>query len=184
MNRPATSSRPTWPVPVLIGLVAALAIALTVIAQQPSDSPAAPAAARTADSAAPAEGTGAGVDAGAGAVDGVAPPTTVDRGETPDLDFIERRDPADPVSVGPLDAPVALVVFSDYQCPYCAKWSNETLPELQAYIDAGDLRIEWRDVNIFGEASERGARAVYAAGLQGEFEAMHNAMFADGLARS
>lgn len=91
-----------------------------------------------------------------------------------------RRDPADPLTDGPVDAPVTLVVYSDYQCPFCALWSDQTLPVMREYAAAGDLRIEWRDVNVFGVDSARAARAAYAAGLQGAFWEYHDALFADG----
>ena len=192
MNRPAASRRPTWPVPVLIGVVAVFAIVLIVVSSMSDESSEAAGGVEQGESApagdvpSPPEvelgGDGSAVPGGA--PNPANPPTTVDRGETPDLAFVERRDGDDPLALGPVDAPVTLVVFSDYQCPYCAKWSNETLPELERYIDAGELRVEWRDVNVFGEASERGARAVYAAALQDEFTAMHQALFADGLARA
>lgn len=100
-----------------------------------------------------------------------------------ELAFAEGRDPDDPLAAGPVDAPVALVIFSDYQCGYCAKWSAETLPEMMKYADDAKLRIEWRDVNIFGEDSERAAKASYAAGLQGKFWEYHDALFADGSTR-
>jgi protein-disulfide isomerase len=98
----------------------------------------------------------------------------------PDFTEAERRDDADLLAAGPVDAPVALVVFSDYQCPFCARWSDETLPVLMEHVEAGELRIEWRDANVFGPASERGARASYAAALQGSFWEYHDALFADG----
>ena len=188
MNRPANPGRrPSWLIPVLIGLVAVVAIALIIMMQQSATTPGDPQAAQTAQTAqtAPADPPVAQEGDTANEAGGAEPPpTTVDRGEMPDLTLIERREADDPLALGPVDAPVTLVVFSDYQCPYCAKWSAETLPELEPYIDAGDLRVEWRDVNIFGEASERGARAVYAGALQGDFTAMHGALFADGLARA
>ena len=34
-----------------------------------------------------------------------------------------------------VDAPVKLVIFSDYQCPYCAAWSQDTLPKMLDYVD-------------------------------------------------
>ncbi|MBY4569916.1 oxidoreductase [Gordonia sihwensis] len=95
----------------------------------------------------------------------------------------EDRDPTDPMTFGPVDAPVGLVVFTDYQCPYCAKWSHDTLPALLPYADAGDLRIELRDMNIFGDGSERAARAAYSAALQGHLREFHAALFADGRPR-
>ena len=82
--------------------------------------------------------------------------------------------------LGDVDAPVTLVMFSDYQCPYCATWNEETLPTMMEYVDKGDLRIEMRDLAVFGEESERAARAAYAAGLQGKYWEFHNAMFEGG----
>lgn len=107
-------------------------------------------------------------------------PSTAQDSPQPDLTTVERRDPDDLLAVGPVDAPIGLVVFSDYQCPYCAAWNNDTLPEMMKYVDAGQLRIEWRDVNVFGEASERASRASYAAALQGHYWEYHDALFPEG----
>src|SRR5699024_4674469 len=73
---------------------------------------------------------------------------------------------SDPMSDGPADAPVKLVVFSDYQCPYCAAWSQDTLPKMLDYVDSGALRIAWRAVNVCGSASAQAATRAYAAALQ------------------
>lgn len=97
-----------------------------------------------------------------------------------DLSHVERRDSADPLVAGEVDAPVALVVFSDYQCPYCAAWSEDTLPVMMEYVDDGDLRIEWRDLNVYGAPSERASKAAYAAGLQDKFWEFHDQMYVDG----
>lgn len=98
----------------------------------------------------------------------------------PDLTFVETREVDDVQALGPVDAPVALVVYSDYQCPYCAQWSTDTLPLMREYAARGDLRIEWRDVNQYGSDSERGALAAHAAGKQGKFWEFHDALFPAG----
>lgn len=95
----------------------------------------------------------------------------------PDLSDQESRDPDDLLAEGSVDAPVTLVVFTDYQCPYCAQWSTETLPAMREYVDRGELRIEWRDVNVYGEDSERAARASLAAAMQGRHEDFHGRLF-------
>ncbi|NJQ13800.1 DsbA family protein [Streptomyces bohaiensis] len=100
--------------------------------------------------------------------------------ELPDLTGLERREDGDPLAEGPTDAPVGLIVYSDYQCGFCAAWTSDTLPALREYVAAGHLRIEWRDISIFGEPSDRAARAAYAAGLQGGHDAFHGALFAGG----
>lgn len=98
--------------------------------------------------------------------------------------FIERRDPKDPLALGRVDAPVVLVAFGDYQCGHCASWSTDTMTALQKHVEDGTLRIEWRDLNIFGKDSARAARAAWAAGRQDRFLDYHHALFADGHPRS
>ncbi|MFL4478083.1 DsbA family protein [Paeniglutamicibacter sp. ORCA_105] len=94
---------------------------------------------------------------------------------------VERLDPGDPTAVGALDAPVVMVTYSDYQCGYCAKWASESLPELlEAYVDGGRLRIEYRDIMFFGENSRQSAELAVAAGKQGKYQAFHDAIFAKG----
>lgn len=115
-------------------------------------------------------------DGGGDYVDGV----TVVPSDAPDLTQLEYRDPEDVQAAGPVDAPVALVVFSDYQCPFCAKWTHSTLPEMMKYVDAGDLRIEWRDINMYGPPSERASYAAHAAGLQGKYWEFHEALYPGG----
>ncbi|WP_078354029.1 thioredoxin domain-containing protein [Mycobacteroides chelonae] len=76
----------------------------------------------------------------------------------------------DPMALGPTDAPVVLVVYSDYRCPFCAKFSRDTEPQLvERYVNTGKLRIEWRDLPIFGAQSVQAAKAGRAAAEQGRF---------------
>lgn len=104
--------------------------------------------------------------------------------QQPDYSYAERRDPADPFAAGPVDAPVGLVMFSDYQCPFCAQWTQDTLPELMEHAERGDLRIEIRDVNVYGPDSERAARAAVAASAQDAYWEFHDALFDGGSTRT
>lgn len=168
---PASTSRSTRQ---RLGLLAVLvvAVALLVLAvTRPgtgSDDPAPDQAAPAADQGASPEGPAAGV---------VEP----EQQQVPDM---ARRDAQDPLAAGPVDAPVALVVYSDYQCPFCALWSEQTLPTMLERAEAGDLRIEWRDVNVYGADSERASRAAYAAGLQDRFWEYHERLFPEGEKRT
>ena len=92
----------------------------------------------------------------------------------------ETRDEGDIQAIGPVDAPVVLVVFSDYQCPDRATRANDTLPVMMEHVDSGDMRIEWRDVNVFGDASEQAAKGAHAAGLQDSYWEFHDELFAGG----
>lgn len=174
-------SGPAWLLPtVVVGVLAVLAIAWVLLrggqdVEQATTPQPSPAVSETGAEPAPRPEPASASE---------EPPAQVEDVTTPDLTQYEARDPDDVLAAGAVDAPVALVVFSDYQCQFCAKWSNETLPVMWEYVEAGDLRIEWRDVNIFGDASERGALAAYAAARQDRFLDYHAELFPDGQVRS
>lgn len=97
------------------------------------------------------------------------------------IESTAKRDADDPFALGQVDAPVAMVVYSDYQCPYCAQHAVTTeIALIEEYVNAGTLRIEWRDLDFFGEDSERAARAAWAAGQQSMFHEFHGALYGDG----
>ncbi|MFI8963091.1 thioredoxin domain-containing protein [Streptomyces sp. NPDC053493] len=99
----------------------------------------------------------------------------------PELESYARRDPSDRLALGRADAPVVLIEYADFKCGYCGKFARDTEPELvRTYVDAGTLRIEWRNFPIFGEESEAAARASWAAGRQGRFWEFHKAAYAPG----
>lgn len=88
---------------------------------------------------------------------------------------LARREARDPLAKGQADAPVVMIVYSDFQCPFCGKFARETEPQLvREYVDKGVLRIEWRNFPVFGAESERAARAAWAAGQQGRFWQFHD----------
>ncbi|WP_156875836.1 DsbA family protein [Ornithinimicrobium pekingense] len=91
---------------------------------------------------------------------------------------LQRRDPDDPMAVGEVDAPVVMIEYADYRCPYCAQFAVETRPELQPLVDAGVLRIEFRDFVIFDEQSHQAAVAARAAAAQDLLEPYQTAVFA------
>ncbi|HEY8193096.1 MAG TPA: thioredoxin domain-containing protein [Gaiellaceae bacterium] len=69
--------------------------------------------------------------------------------------------------LGRADAPVTLVEYGDLQCPYCAHWSHQALPDLvRDYVRPGKLRIEFRGLAFLGPESDLGLRAALAAGEQ------------------
>lgn len=151
-------------VAVLTGLLAFAAGRRSVDTARP---PAAPAAAPTSAAAPP---TGSATP---------APPNEAQEEELAALlAALPRRAADDPLALGRPDAKVVLVEFSDWRCPFCALWSTQTLPALQPLLDDGTLRIEYRDLPIFGEQSELAARAGRAAAAQGRFWPFYRAVFA------
>jgi protein-disulfide isomerase len=77
---------------------------------------------------------------------------------------------------GPDDAAVVIVEFSDFQCGYCGRWYQTTLPEiLKAYPD--QVKFVYRDYPIFGDDSVRAAMAAECAEEQGHFWDFHNRLF-------
>jgi protein-disulfide isomerase len=75
----------------------------------------------------------------------------------------------DPI-YGAVDAPVTLIMFSDYQCTYCRKWYGETFKALMAAYP-GKLRFVYKDFplsSIHPEASPA-ALAARCAGEQGKY---------------
>ncbi len=93
---------------------------------------------------------------------------------------LARRKAGDPLALGRADAPVVMVSYSEFQCPFCGRFARETEPTLiKKYVKKGTLRIEWRDFPYLGEESTAAAMAGRAAAQQGRFWAFHDAMYAD-----
>lgn len=75
-----------------------------------------------------------------------------------------------PFVIGDPDAPVVLSEWIDLRCPFCAVFTNKTLPILvEDYVDEGLVRIEVHAVSFFGEQSTAGAVALRAAADQDRF---------------
>jgi protein-disulfide isomerase len=84
----------------------------------------------------------------------------------------------DDPSIGPENAAITIIEFSDYQCPYCKKWHDEVLDRLLANYP-GQLRFVYRDfplISIHPGASPA-AMAANCAGEQGSYWPFHEALF-------
>lgn len=85
----------------------------------------------------------------------------------------------DPV-IGNPDAPITIIEFSDFQCPFCARFHIQTLPLiLQDYIDQDKVKLVFRDFPIQSIHPNALPAAVAAecANEQGEFRKMHDMLF-------
>ena len=81
-------------------------------------------------------------------------------------------------ALGRDDAPVTVVEFADYQCPFCRKFHAETFVELKKnYIDTGKVRYVSRDLPLdFHPDAPGAAVAARCAGEQHEFWEMRDLM--------
>jgi len=85
----------------------------------------------------------------------------------------------DPMKGDP-DASITIVEFSDFQCPFCAKFHQSTLPQLeQNYISTGKVNFVYRDFPIqsIHPNAVPAALASECADDQGKFWEMHDMIF-------
>ena len=83
-------------------------------------------------------------------------------------------------SMGDPDAKVVLVEFSDYQCPFCKRFAERTLPRLiEDYVETGKVRLVFLDfpLDSIHPAARSAAIAARCAGRQGKYWEMHDRMF-------
>lgn len=80
----------------------------------------------------------------------------------------------DDAVLGPEDAPVTIIEFSDFNCPYCKRFHHETFgPLLERYPD--QIRFVYRDFPVVG--GFEAAQAAECAGEQGDYWGFHDALF-------
>ena len=100
------------------------------------------------------------------------------------------RPQADKNSMGDPNAPVKIVEFSDYQCPFCERFSTDTEPSLiESYISTGKVHFTYRstgnwvsqNINSGLTESEDAAEAAYCAGDKGKYWEMHDMIFGNVL---
>ncbi len=87
----------------------------------------------------------------------------------------------DPV-LGKTDARVGIIEWTDYQCPFCGRFTSEAYPKIVSdYVDTGKVRFIYRDLPLASihPWSQLAAVAAHCAGEQGKFWEMHNSLFAD-----
>ncbi len=84
---------------------------------------------------------------------------------------------------GDENAPVTIIEFSDYECPYCAKFYADTYKQIEEkYIKTGQVKFVFRDFPLsFHQNAQKAAEAAECAGEQGKYYEMHNKLFEEGV---
>jgi protein-disulfide isomerase len=91
-----------------------------------------------------------------------------------------RTSVADAPMLGRADAPVTLVEFSDYQCPFCQRFFATTLSAIKKqYVDTGKVRYVFRDFPLdqMHPQARKAAEAAHCAGELGKYWEMHDVLF-------
>src|SRR3989304_3320594 len=72
----------------------------------------------------------------------------------------ERTATAAGRTLGRADAPVTIVEYSDFQCPYCATAAREIIPQIEeSFINGGLVKLEFRHYAFIGQESVWAAEA-------------------------
>lgn len=89
-----------------------------------------------------------------------------------------------PISASPLlgneNATMTVVLFSDFECPYCGQFARDTFPEIKAkYIDTGRVRFVYKQFPLdTHEYAHIAAQASLCAHDQDAFWAYHDVLYA------
>lgn len=82
--------------------------------------------------------------------------------------------------LGQAKAPVTVVEFTDYRCPFCRRHANETLPQIvRDYVENGKVKYVVREMplKLLHSDAEQLALAAQCAGEQGKYWEMHDRFF-------
>ncbi|NNL67766.1 MAG: DsbA family protein [Myxococcales bacterium] len=105
-----------------------------------------------------------------------AAPAPTRRRTGPDPDKIHQVAIGNSPALGPADAKVTIVEFSDFQCPYCGRVGPTMKRLLEEYPD--DVRIVYKHLPLsFHKQALPAAKASVAAGRQGKFWEFHDLLF-------
>ena len=81
-------------------------------------------------------------------------------------------------TVGKADAPLKLVEFEDFQCPFCLRHTGNIEPKLvDEYVRTGKMSITYKNLPLLGFESTIAARAGVCAAEQDKFWQFHNQLF-------
>lgn len=97
-------------------------------------------------------------------------------GESPELASSD-------VILGDPNAPVAIIEYGDYQCPFCARFFEETEKQIRRdFVESGKVKFVFRNFQFLGPESQAAGEAAECAKDQNKFWAYHDALYTAELA--
>ncbi len=85
--------------------------------------------------------------------------------------------------LGNANAPVTLIEYGDYQCPFCGEFFSQTQPQIVAnYVNTGKVRMVFRNLAFLGPESTAAAQAAECAEDQNKLWPYHDALYAGKVA--
>ncbi len=83
-------------------------------------------------------------------------------------------------AMGDPHAPVHIIEYGDFQCPYCLKFWSDTEPQLiTEYVNTGKVYFEYRSFAFLGPESVWAAEGAYCAGDQDKFWEYHDTLYSN-----
>ena len=111
----------------------------------------------------------------------VQAPTGAAPSQAPQLPTKQNIDLDDDPVLGDKNAPITIVSFEDFQCPFCGRAFKETFPLLKKdYIDAGKVKYVYRDFPLeFHPEAQPAAEAAECADEEGKFWEYHDEIYSN-----
>jgi protein-disulfide isomerase len=109
---------------------------------------------------------------------GAAAPTAGVQAPAANLSSLMTLSSRDEV-LGNANAPVTIVEYGDYQCPFCTRYFSQIQPAVKTqFLDTGKAKMVFRDFPFLGPESTAAANAAQCAGDQGKLWSYHDALYA------
>lgn len=81
-------------------------------------------------------------------------------------------------SLGSPDAPITIIEFGDFQCPFCGEWYQETGIHInEKYVESGQVELLYVDYPFLGPDSYPASHASYCVEKQGMYWEFHEVLF-------
>lgn len=98
--------------------------------------------------------------------------------QTPTPAVVQENIDTNAPILGDANAPVTIVEYGHFKCPFCNRFSRETEPQIaEKYIKTGKAKFVWKDFPFEGGDSALASEAAHCAQDQGKFWEFHNLLF-------